>query len=102
MSDQSWRTAAERGSVLGVRFVLWLATAFGRAPARLFVRILAFYYTLFAGAAREGTRAFLERAGEPVGFGRVYRQILRFAQVTLDSLFFMSGKLSPTKRNPSE
>ena len=95
MSDQSWRTAAERGSVLGVRFVLWLATAFGRAPARLFVRILAFYYTLFAGAAREGTRAFLERAGEPVGFGRVYRQILRFAQVTLDSLFFMSGKLSP-------
>lgn len=92
--DQRWRTTAEKGSVLGIRFVLWLATAFGRAPARLFVRVLAFYYTLFAPQARRGTRAFLTRVdGEPPSFGRVYRQILRFSQVTLDSLFLMRGKV---------
>jgi predicted LPLAT superfamily acyltransferase len=92
--DRSWRTTAEKGSVLGIRFVLFLTTAFGRGPARLFVRILAFYYALFAGEARRGAEAFLTRIhGEPPSFGRVYRQILRFAQVTLDSLFLMSGKI---------
>ena len=91
--DQRWRTTAEKGSVLGVRFVLWLATAFGRGPARLFVRILAFYYTLVAPEARRGARAFLARVDAPTTFGRAYLQILRFAQVTLDSLFLMSGKV---------
>ena len=54
-TEPSWRSSAERGSMLGIRVVLFLTTAFGRGPARLFVRVLAFYYTLFAGSAR---RAF--------------------------------------------
>jgi len=91
--DQSWKTARERGGVRGMRFMLWLTTAFGRGPARLFVRVLAFYYTLFAGAARRGTRDFLMRVEGKAGFARVYRQILRFSQVTLDGLFLVSGKL---------
>lgn len=94
-SDQSWKTTAERGSILGARFVLWLTTVFGRGPARLFVRILAFYYTLFSPRARHGARTFLSKMHDRVTFGMVYRQILRFAQVTLDSLFFVSGKLEP-------
>ena len=91
--DQSWKTRAELGSILGVRFVLWLTTAFGRAPARGFIRILAFYYTLFASSARRATRDFLSRIEGPQSFWRVYQQILRFSQVTLDSLFLVSGKL---------
>ncbi len=92
-ADADWRTTAERGSILGIRAGLWLATVFGRAPARLLVRALAFYYTLFSGGAREATRIYLRHAGEPSTNGRVYTQILRFAQVTLDSLFFVSGKI---------
>lgn len=92
--DQSWKSSAERGTVLGIRFVLWLATAFGRGPARLFVRILALYYTLASGTVRRTTRDFLRRVGEEPTFGRVHTQILRFSQVTLDALFFVRGKLS--------
>jgi len=91
--DQSWRNRAERGNVAGIKFMLWLSTAFGRGPARLFVRILAFYYTLFSRGARDATRDYLRRVGEDDSFGRVYQQILRFSQVTLDSLFLMSGKI---------
>jgi predicted LPLAT superfamily acyltransferase len=78
--------------MLGIRAMLWLTTAFGRAPARLLVRVLAFYYTAFSSGAREATRNYLRHAGEPVTLARVYTQILRFAQVTLDALFFVSGK----------
>ncbi len=102
--DASWRSTAERGSVLGIRIVLLFATAFGRGPARLFVRGLAFYYTLFAGRARAATRSYLERLGEAPSFRRVHRQILRFAQVTLDALFLVAGKtqLFRIRRNGSE
>ncbi len=92
-ADQSWRSRRERGSELGMRFMLWLSTAFGRWPARQFVRVLAFYYTLFAGAARRATRDYLLRVEGASSFGRVYTQILRFAQVTLDGLFLVRGKL---------
>ncbi len=54
--------------------------------------MLAFYYTLFAGSARRAMASYFERAGEPSTFGRFYRQILRFAQVTLDALFLVTGK----------
>lgn len=91
-SDASWRSSAERGSLLGIRIVLFLTTAFGRGPARLFVRVLAFYYALFARSARRATRDYLRRMGEPVTFARCYVQILRFAQVTLDALFLVQGK----------
>ncbi len=94
-ADAGWRSSAERGSILGIRAVLWLTTAFGRAPARLLVRVLALYYTAFSGAAREATRVYLAHSGQPITFGRVYTQILRFAQVTLDALFFVSGKTEP-------
>jgi predicted LPLAT superfamily acyltransferase len=90
--DQRWRSRGERGSVLGVRFVVFLATVFGRAPARFFVRILAFYFTLFAGPARRGMRSYFERIGERPSFSRAYTQVLRFAHVTLDGLFLLSGK----------
>ncbi len=95
LADASWRSTAERGSVLGIRFVLFLATALGRGPARLFVRVLAFYYALLSPSARRATRLFLARAGEPQTFGRVHRQILRFAHVTLDALFLVAGKTRP-------
>jgi predicted LPLAT superfamily acyltransferase len=94
-TQPAWRSSAERGSMLGIRVVLFLTTAFGRGPARLFVRVLAFYYTLLAGSARRATAVYLEHLGEPVTFGGAYRQILRFAQVTLDALFLVQGKTAP-------
>lgn len=96
-SDAKWRSTAERGSMVGIRIVLWMTTALGRGPARLFIRILAFYYALFAGPARRAMETYFERIGEPTTFGRFYRQILRFAQVTLDALFLVSGKTEPFK-----
>lgn len=88
----SWREVPERGSVLGMRFLVVLATTFGRAPARLFVRFVAFYFFLFAPRARNATRAFLRRVDAPHGVTAVYRQILRFAQCALDALFLLRGR----------
>ncbi len=89
---RGWRDIPERGTALGIRSVVVLATAFGRAPARLLVRLIALYYTLFFGTARRAAQTFLRRLGRPAGFWAAYRNVLRFAQCTLDGLFFVRGK----------
>jgi len=96
MSGGKWMHVAEKGGVWGIRFVVWLSTAFGRGAARFFLLFLAAYYLLFHKAVRNASRAYLERLhGRPVGLAAVYRHILTFAKVTLDRLFFASGKSKP-------
>jgi predicted LPLAT superfamily acyltransferase len=94
MSTKSWLSIAERGSVLGMRMLVFLCTSFGRRPAQLVLPFLAAYYVVFHGKARRASRAFLARLGQPHGFGAVYRHILRFAQCSLDRLFFLRRDLS--------
>jgi predicted LPLAT superfamily acyltransferase len=92
---ESWLTQRERGALAGMRFVLWLATAFGRAPARQFVRLIALFYVAFDARARAASRAWLERLyARPARFIEIYRHILCFARVTLDRVFLLLGQRS--------
>src|SRR5262249_35793902 len=77
----------EKGTVLGIQFVVALSTLFGRRPARAFLRALVFYYVVFHGAARRSSRAYLERVHGRSTFGMVYRHVLAFAFVALDRMF---------------
>lgn len=94
--SQAWMSTAEAGAVWGIRFVVFLCTAFGRKAARLFLAILAFYYALFAPAARRASRQYFERLhpGQAVTFAQVHRHILTFAKVTLDRLFFATNRVA--------
>jgi predicted LPLAT superfamily acyltransferase len=79
--------------VLGIRFVFWLATLFGRWPARQFIRMLAIFYAAFDRNARSASRAWLERVhARPVSWFEVYHHISIFAQVALDRIFLLEGK----------
>jgi len=90
--DAAWLTQGERGALLGMRIVFWMATALGRGPARQFMRLIALWYYAFDARARGASRSFLQRVlGRPVRAGEVYRHILRFARVTLDRVFLLLG-----------
>lgn len=92
---EGWLSVRERGGVFGIRFVVFLCTAFGRSAARLFIAILAAWYFLFDGHVRRCSRAYLERVHHrPARRGEIYRHVLTFARVTLDRLFFAAGKAS--------
>ncbi len=94
MSEQeTWLSTGERGALLGIRFVLWLATALGRAPARGFVALLVLWYAAFDRTARRASKAWHERVhGRPAGFWDVYRHLRCFSNVALDRIFFLKGK----------
>ena len=55
--DAEWLSQGERGFVWMIKFLFWFATACGRLPARLCVRMVAFWYACFDRAARAGSRS---------------------------------------------
>lgn len=87
-----WRTQEERGSVFWIKAIVVFATMFGRGPARVIVAFVAFYFTIFSGKARRAVHVFRRHLGVPTGFWAAYRQVLRFSQCALDTLFFLQGK----------
>jgi len=87
-----WLAVAERGSVVGIRLVVWLATALGRTPTRFFLRAVAAYYVLGRRSVRRFSRRYLERIHGRATLGMVYTHVLRFAEVALDRVFIVSGK----------
>jgi predicted LPLAT superfamily acyltransferase len=91
---KAWLRRAEVGNMLGIRIVLFAATAFGRKPMRALLSIIVFYFACTARAARAASRDFLRRIGAPHGFWASYKHFLRFAQCAADRVFFISGKHS--------
>jgi predicted LPLAT superfamily acyltransferase len=93
LARDAWLTTAERGTMLGILSVFWLATLFGRLPARLLVRGIALWYTAFDRPARSASVLWFRTVqGSDPGWTTVYRHILRFAQVALDRIFLVQGK----------
>jgi predicted LPLAT superfamily acyltransferase len=88
-----WRKIPEAGTVLGIRFLVLCARVFGRTITGWFLYIIAFYYALIRPVVRRASRDYLRRIGEPAGFWNVVRHIHTFARVSLDRLFFVTGKL---------
>lgn len=95
MKRVGWLDLAEVGGTLGIRFFVVVCTVFGRAPARFFLRFLAFYYVLFNAPARRASRSWLGKAlgRERVPFAMVNAHILHFAQVALDRLFLVRRQM---------
>ena len=70
-----------------------LAMGLGRRLAQAVLRLVVLYYFLFHPAARRRSRDFLESVGVAAGWRTVYRHLLRFAECTLDRLFFLRGEV---------
>ena len=86
----NWIGRPEGGGRLALRLLTGIALSFGRAPARVVLYAVAFYFMLRRGPERRASRAFLSRAfGRRATLPEVYQHILRFSQVTLDRIFLL-------------
>ena len=88
-----WLTRGERGALLGIRFVFWFATVFGRWPARQFVRLVGTWYAWSDRAAATASADFLRRVhGREPTRREVHSHIRRFALVSLDRIFLLQQR----------
>lgn len=90
---EAWLARRERGSRMGIRALVLVTRVLGRRGGQLLLRVIMFYFVLFAPAARRASRAWHERVRGESSFWTAYRHLLRFAEVALDRLFFVQGKL---------
>lgn len=90
-----WRKIPEAGTVLGIRTLVLLARMFGRRIAGWLLYLVALYYAIVRGIARRASRDYLRRVGRRATFADVVRHFHMFARVSLDRLFFLTGRWEP-------
>jgi predicted LPLAT superfamily acyltransferase len=92
-SGLQWADQPERGSVLLLTWMIFLALRLGRPLARGILYVIAAYYFVFAPRARRQARAYLRRAlgREPTAMDS-YRQVFTFAATILDRLYLTRGR----------
>jgi predicted LPLAT superfamily acyltransferase len=85
-----WAGRRERGSVLLMRLMMFLALNLGRPAARRILYFIAAYYYAFSPAARRSALEYLRRAlgREPNARDR-FRQLFAFASTILDRLYLL-------------
>ena len=79
-----WHARPERGSMLMLRVISWISLRLGRPAGRVFLRLIAGYFLLFAPAARAASRLYLSRS--PFTTGGVAQHLQAFFLVRLDDL----------------
>ena len=90
---EAWLAQRERGSRTGIRALLLFTRVFGRRGGRALLRVIVFYFVLFAGGPRRASRAWYERVLGRSSFWTAYHHLLRFAEVAFDRLFLVRGEL---------
>jgi predicted LPLAT superfamily acyltransferase len=95
VEHEAWLARRERGSRIGIRALLLVTKLLGRRGGRALLRIIIFYFALFAPAARRASRQWYERVTGRSSFWTAYRHLLRFAQVAFDRVFLVRGDLRP-------
>ena len=94
--DAGWLTQRERGTVAALRFTSFWATFLGRTLSRPLVHLITAYYFTFDAAARAHSRNWLRRVhGRAPRAREIHRHLLTFVQVTLDRLYFATGRTDP-------
>lgn len=56
-----WASLEEKGTVLGIRFLVWVQRVFGRLPFLVVVYPVVLYYFLTSSVARRSSVSYLER-----------------------------------------
>src|SRR3954463_15742376 len=87
-----WRQIPEAGTVWGIRVLVLLARTCGRRIAGWLLYGVALYYAVARGTARRSSRDYLRRVGHRATFPSIVRHLHTFAQVSLDRLFFLTGR----------
>lgn len=88
-----WAVRPERSNQAMLRLMTWISLRLGRAPARVVLAGISFYFLLFAPAAKVASRVYLRRAlGREPSFVDLYRHFHSFASTIHDRVFMLNAR----------
>jgi predicted LPLAT superfamily acyltransferase len=89
-----WAQQQERGSVVALKLMTWIALHLGRSISRLILLPIVAYFLIASPKARATSRQFLSRIPQQrTGWLSLYRHLFAFAAVTLDRIYFLNGRM---------
>jgi len=94
----SWAETAERGSLFGMKILLWILRLFGPGGVRFVLYPIVAYFYLTGRVARRASRDFLQRIRaanhdpRPVTNTEVFQHLVSFADCALDKIAAWSGR----------
>ena len=89
---KSWDNHQERGSVLAMRLITWVALTIGRPIARILLFPVCLYFYIFIPRARRASNEFLTRVfHRPARISEVFRHFYWFASTILDKIYMFKG-----------
>lgn len=92
-ASADWTHAPERGSLLLIRFMVWMSLTLGRPFTRVLLRIIAAYFLVFGGASRRAIAAYLRRClGRRPTLAEQYRVYFTFASTLHDRIYFLKDR----------
>lgn len=95
LTTSDWSSQGERGTRGALRLIRWIALALGRAPTRVLLYPITFYFLVKAAPQRRVSRRFLTRVlGRPARLADIARHFHCFAATILDRVFLLAGRRS--------
>ena len=89
----AWAQRRERGSLLALRFMAFVAVTLGRPVARLLLPPICLYFLLAVPQARRHSARYLARAlGRAPRWADLYRHVHSFASVVLDRVYLVRNQ----------
>ena len=89
-----WTDKGERGSVMLMHLVVWLARSAGRAACRWLLYPIVFYFLLTDSVARQSSAEFLQAVhSRKARWTDVFAHLYSFASTLLDRVFMAAGDL---------
>jgi predicted LPLAT superfamily acyltransferase len=89
-----WAAEGERGNLLALKLIAWIALHLGRRISRWVLIPVVAYFFISSPRARRASATFLARIpGQLAGASSVFRHLYTFAAVTLDRIYFLNGRL---------
>ena len=93
VQTENWLTVPERGTIAGIRALFWIAHRLGRGAVRAFVALVVGYYVLRDSHLRAASKEWWTTIeGEPPSLSKIYSHVRRFANVSVDRVFLLSGR----------
>lgn len=91
---QRWASQTERGNMLALKVIAWIALHLGRRISRWILVPIVGYFYLSSPQARRASRSFLARIpNQAHGSAAVFKHLYTFASVTLDRIYFLNSRL---------
>ncbi len=90
-----WQDQKERGGFISISILVWLALNIGRTAVLFLLFPITLFYIVFARDAVCASKDYLKRVhSKSPGFFEVWKHFLCFATVSIDRLYFLSGRTS--------